>query len=664
VIPEAPILRDLALVLAAALPVVLVFQRLNLPPVVGFLISGIVIGPHGIGLIADTAQVDNLAELGLILLLFVIGIEMSVGDLLRLGRVVVWSGTLQVIATAAALLGIARLFAVPPAGALVLGFLAAHSSTAIVLKTLADRGELDAPHGRIALGILLVQDLALIPMVLLTRVLSADVALGWGAAGGLVLQAGVAVAAIVVASRLLIPAMLRQIVRLRNRELFTGSIVLCCVGTAWLAAQFGLSLALGALVAGLVISESEYSHQALADILPFRDALNSVFFISIGMLVHSDALYQRLGPLVAAGVGLMLLKALVGVGILLPFQHAARVALLTGLTLAGLGELSFVLARLALSGGLLSGPLYQDVVTVAVLTMLGTPFVIRSAPAIAAVLDRLLGARTAPAPAGPGPPGGHVLIVGFGLNGQNLAHVLQQTGIPYVIVELNPDLVARARARGDNALYGDATRPNVLAQAGAARAHVIVVAISDPVATRRIVRLSRQQNPHAAIIVRTRYVSELDDLRRLGATEVIPEEYETSVEIFARVLRRLRVPRNVINVQVDLVRQQGYRMLRGLDLPRQTLDQLGQILAATTTETFLVPQGSPAAGQTIRQIQLRRSIGVTIIAVIRDGLPRTNPSPDWQIAAGDVLVMLGSHAQLDHAMTFLTGPAAAEQVPE
>ena len=661
--PEAPILRDLALVFAAALPVVLVFQRLNLPPVVGFLISGIVIGPHGIGLIADTAQVDNLAELGLILLLFVIGIEMSFGDLLRLGRVVVWSGTLQVVATTAVALGVARLLGVAPAPAVVLGFLAAHSSTAIVLKTLADRGELDAPHGRIALGILLIQDLALIPMVLLTRLLSADVALSWQAMGALVLQAGAAVAAIVVAARLLIPALLRQIVRLRSRELFTGTIVLCCVGTAWLAAQFGLSLALGALVAGLVISESEYSHQALADIVPFRDALNSIFFISIGMLVHSGALYLRWGPLLATAAGVMLLKALVGVGVLLPFQQAARVALMTGLTLAGLGELSFVLARLAVSAGLLSAAHYEEVVTVAVLTMLGTPFVIRAAPAVATLLDRFLGARIASAPAGPAPPDGHVLIVGFGLNGQNLAHVLQQTGIPYLIVELNPDLVARARARGDGVLYGDATRPNVLAKAGAAHANVIVVAISDPVATRRIVGLSRQQNPHAAIIVRTRYVSELDELRRLGATEVIPEEYETSVEIFARVLRRLRVPRNVINVQVDLVRQQGYRMLRGLDLPRQTLDQLGQILAATTTESFLVPQGSPAAGQTIRSIQLRRSIGVTIIAVIRDGVPTTNPSPDWQIAAGDVMVMLGSHAQLDHATTFLTGPPSPDQAP-
>jgi CPA2 family monovalent cation:H+ antiporter-2 len=230
---------------------------------------------------------------------------------------------------------------------------------------------------------------------------------------------------------------------------------------------------------------------------------------------------------------------------------------------------------------------------------------------------------------------------------------LKQTGLPYRIIELNSDHVAAARQQGEPISFGDATRPEVLHKAGVDAAHVVVVAISDPVATRRVVALTRQSNRDVPIIVRTRHVAEIEDLHRLGATEVIPEEFETSVEIFARVLRRLRVPRNVIGLQVDLIRQQGYSMLRGLQLPRQTLDQLDQILAATTTETFMVRDASPAIGVSIRDLKLRRITGVTIIAVVRNGQPFTNPPPEFVIAAGDILVLLGNHAQLDQALTQL-----------
>ena len=333
---------------------------------------------------------------------------------------------------------------------------------------------------------------------------------------------------------------------------------------------------------------------------------------------------------------------------------------MTALSLAQVGELSFVLARVALPAGLIVPVEYQAFVAVAVLTMLAAPFLIHAAARVSYAPQDLLPAATAATPLPQRAARHHVLVVGYGLNGENLAHVLQQTGLQYVILEMDPERVVAARQNGEPVLFGDGTRLEVLRQAGAATAHVIVVAISDPVATRRIVALSRQLNAQAPIIVRTRYVAEMDDLRRLGATEVIPEEFETSVEIFARVLRRLRVPRNVITLQVDLIRRQGYSMLRGLDLPRQTLDQLGQILAATTTESFMVPKSSPAVGRSIRELQLRKMTGVTIIAVVRDGKPLTNPSPDEVIEAGDILVMVGNHAQLDQAMTRLGASEAAE----
>ena len=660
---EGILLRDLVVLFAAALPIVVVFQRLRVPTVVGFLVAGVVIGPHGAGLIADTAEVDSLAALGVVPLLFVVGLELSFRQLAHQRRIVLVSGALQVLLTGGLAAAAALAAGFPMTESVVIGFVLVHSSTVVVLQLLAQRGDLDAPHGRIAVGILLVQDLSLVPMILLTRLLATPAAASWLAIVLVLAKAAAAIGIIVLLALLVMPAVLQYVVRLRSRELFTGAIVLFCLGTAWLASQFGLSLALGALIAGLVISESEYSHQAVADILPFRDAFNSIFFISIGMLLRVDFLRDHFVGVVGLAAGVMLFKALVLPLAILPVYRSLRVALLAAMSLAAVGELSFVLARFAQPLGLLPSEHSEWFIAVAVLTMLISPFVIHAAPALTTRLLALLGAGgAAHAPEREGARN-HVLIVGYGLNGENLAHVLRQTGLTYLILELNPERTAAARSRGEPVLYGDATRPAVLAEAGVGRAHVIVVAISDRLATRRIVALARQHNPQVPIIVRTRYVAEMDDLQRLGATEVIPEEFETSVEIFARVLRRLRVPRNVITLQIDLIRQQGYSMLRGVALPRQTLDQLGDILAATTTESFMVPRASPAVGRSIRDLQLRKQTGVTIIAVVRGGQPLTNPAPEQEIQSGDILVMVGDHAQLDQALARLGGGLATEAPP-
>jgi CPA2 family monovalent cation:H+ antiporter-2 len=241
------------------------------------------------------------------------------------------------------------------------------------------------------------------------------------------------------------------------------------------------------------------------------------------------------------------------------------------------------------------------------------------------------------------------------LNGENLARVLRATGIPFVVVELDPRRTRAARVENAPVIYGDATKPQVLRAAGVDRAQVVVIAISDAAATRRIVSHVRHLAPEVPIIVRTRYVAEIEELRRLGATEVIPEEFETSVEIFARVLRRLRVPRNIINAQIDLIRSEGYSMLRGVELPRQTLDQLDAILAATLTESFLVARDSPICGMTLRDLRIRKETGATVIAIVRDGKPITNPPPDEPIRGGDILVLVGSHEQLDRALQLLEG---------
>lgn len=654
------LLTDFLLILAVALPIAVVFTRLQLPSLVGFLVAGAVIGPHGLALIHASQTVDAMAEVGLILLLFVVGLELSLGQVLQLGGRIMLAGVGQLVLTGVLVAMVVRTAGGSATAAALAAFVVVHSSTAIVLKVLADRRELDALHGRICLGIVLIQDLSLLPLMLVLRAMGTAEGWTWSALLALALQAVLALVAIVVVARLVLPAVLRRVADMRSREVFTGTIVVVALGTAWLAGQLGLSLAVGALLAGLVISESEYSHAVVADVLPFRDTLNSIFFISVGMLVPLPAVAANLPFFVGAAALVLAGKAVVVFALVRLLYGSGRVAFHAAVALASMSELAFVLLRAAVDWGLVDAAGYEQFVAVAVLTMLPTPFFMSWSDRVWAWWERRTAGETAPAAAARPAAPAHVVIVGFGLNGENLARVLRATGIPLVVVELDPRRAHAAQYDGAPVIFGDATKPQVLRAAAVERAQVVVIAISDAAATRRIVAHVRHLAPDVPIIVRTRYVAEIEELRRLGATEVIPEEFETSVEIFARVLRRLRVPRNIIQAQIDLVRSEGYRMLRGLALPRATLDQLDSILAATTTESFLVTRDSPLVGRTLRDLRLRKDTGATVIAIVRHGTPRTNPQPDEPLQAGDILVLVGAHEQLDRALQVLQGDAKGQ----
>ncbi|HEU4767696.1 MAG TPA: NAD-binding protein, partial [Pyrinomonadaceae bacterium] len=433
-------------------------------------------------------------------------------------------------------------------------------------------------------------------------------------------------------------------------------IVLLCFGTSWLTLQFGLSLALDAFIAGMVLSESEYSHQIIADILPFRDVFNSLFFISIGMLLSLSALAANIGTVVLWVTGLVILKALLALAVVRVLGYSLRVATMTAIGLAQIGEFSFILAKTGVSQGLLNEVDYQRFLAASIISMIAAPFLIKAAPRIGYFLQSWLGPSSALEPVVPSfEPGeedlrGHVLIVGYGLNGRNLAKVLRRTKVPYLILELNADSVRSARAEGERVIYGDATRREVLQHVGIQEGRILVLAISDPVATRHTVWLGREMNPDIHIIVRTRYMTEITDLRQLGADEVIPEEFETSIEIFSRVLKELGVPRHLIQHQVAAVRDEGYEMLRLPSLPLVDLAEISAALGAVSTESFLVPPDSPAAGKTIGELKLRTKTGVSVIAVMHDGSAEVNPGPETMIDSDDVVVLLGSPEKIDRAI--------------
>ncbi len=662
--PEVHFLEELLIVLATTISIVFLFQKMRVPAIVGFLLAGVVIGPGGLGLIEKVNQVETLADIGVVLLLFTIGIEFRLETILAMKRRIILAGFLQVLLTILAVVGIALALRASLGIGVFYGFLVTMSSTAIVLRAFQERGEINALHGRLASGTLLFQDLCIVPMMLTVPFLG-----GSGEGYGLAIlwamvKSLLALALIVWTARKVLPWLLRHMAPARNREIFVLFIILVCLGTAWLASMAGLSLALGALIAGLVISESELSHQVVADVLPLRDCFSGIFFISIGMLLDPRSLGQ---DWLTPALGLLALVSLKMLVIILVFwwlYRSLRLGIILGLSLAQIGEFSFILAKAGIGYQLLSASEEQTFLAASILSMILTPFLIQSGQGIAARVSGAAGSRlsaeslTDPAPKQSGAED-HVVIVGYGLNGQNLARVLRESGIPYRVLELDPELVREGIAVGEPITFGDGTRTEILDQIRIDRARVLVIAISDPAATARIVSQARRLRRDIDIIVRTRYVAEIERLYRLGANQVIPEEFETSVEIFARVLQEYHVPRNVIALQVDLIRKEHYGTLRGLRLQGKQLDELNQYLVGTTTDIFSVPNGSLLVGRSLREIDLRERSGVTLIAAVRDGKPLHNPGPEFVLEAGDRLVLLGDHKALDEAAQIISPRADA-----
>ena len=647
-------LRDVVLLLAASIPIVFVCHRVGVPSLVGFLLTGILLGPEGTGWVQDAEVVERLGQAGAILLLFAIGLELSVAELARLGWRVLLAGVGQILLMGCLAFGFARIAGWAGPSAVLLSFILVHSSTVVALKLFADRGQLDAPQGRVATGILVLQDLSVVPIVLLIPLLGKPEGIDLSEIARALGTACVVVVGIVALARVVLPALLREAAGLGLRELFTVTVVLICLGTAWLAESMSLSLEVGALIAGLVLSDSDYSHQVFADMAPLRDVFASLFFISIGMHLGYEFLMTHAVEVLLGAAGLMLGKILIFLVLLLPVLGSLRLALVVAVGLSQLGELAIILLQIAGPTGLFPPGAQELLVGIAVITFGVSPLLLGPAERLGLWWQRRRG-TTLDSLADEPPVDGHVVILGYGLNGRNLAKVLRETGVPYRVAALNPARVAEARSRGEHVVFGDATSREVLETLAVSRASIVVIAISDAVASQRATGLVRELNASAAILVRTRYVTEMEPLRALGADEVIPEEFETSVEIFARVLRRLHIPRNVIDLQISLIRQDGYEMLRGLDLPGQGLRDVQKLLVAAMTETYLVEPDSAGIGRTIRDLQLREQTGVTLIAVVRGGLPSANPDPDFRIEEEDVLVLLGDHAGLERAFQVLGG---------
>jgi len=646
------LIEDLAVLLLVSLPINLFFHKIKLPSVMGYLVAGILIGPYGLKLISDVASVKELAEIGVILLLFVIGLEFSLGRLLKNLASVIGVGSLQLGGTTALGWFIFSEMGFQQNQSIALGLIVALSSTAIVMKMITDRAEIDTLHGKLCIGTLLFQDLCVVPIMLLLPLLAQTQVISGTDLVLAMFKSLTAVVLIFFLSRLIVPKALVWVARVGNKEHLTLSVLFLILATGWASQKLGLTLAMGALIAGMIIAESEYSHQIVLDILPLRDYFSSIFFISVGMLLQVQVFIDSIWVCLALSIGVVLIKGCLAGLACLGVRMPLRISFVVGMRLAQVGEFSLILSGMALDQGLFDAHQYQILLIVSILSMLFAPLMIQASTALSIrIFSKWKHEETDPVEELDLKE--HVIIVGYGLGGRTLAQVLLETQIPFLVLDLDGEQVKRALTEDIKTHYGDCTQEEILRRAGLKEARMIVFSIPDYTATEKAVRLARKMNDRINIMVRTRLTAQVEELKLAGADEVIPEEFETSIEIFSRVLRDYRIPNNIIEQQVELIRLEGYSMFRGLSLNTASLKKFSTYLTATLTESYLVFEGNWACEKLLAEIDITALTGAVVIAVVRKNKPHPNPGSDFVILSGDILILFGSHIQLDRAITYL-----------
>ena len=648
-----PILNELVVLVIIAALGAAIFERLRLPSIAGFLVAGAAVGPSGLGLVSDPEAVQRVAEFGVVFLLFEIGLELPVDRLHQLLRSGLVAGALQVLGTVAVVALAAAGLGVPGRTALVLGALVAMSSTALVIRVLADRGEIDAPHGQVAVAVLLFQDLCIVPFLLAVPILATEGPIEPWPVLVATATAAVALGLFFAAARFVVPRVLDAASRVRSREVFSLAAVVVVLGAALAAEEMGLTLAVGAFLAGLAANATAYGPQLYAEVLPLRGILLGIFFTAVGMLLDLGSAAEHIEMValfIVAAVGLKAGIATLAVRAVL--RAGPGVAARAGLALAQTGEFSFVLAGSAGAAGLLPGGLGPAFIAASVVSLVATPFLVSFGPALSRVRrGQALAAVEPPEGEDSDAQQGHVVLIGHGMVGSNVARVLDAIDVSYAGVDSNPANVEDARARGKLIVWGDATRPGLLEQLGIARARLVVVAINDPVSTLNVVELVRRLVPNARILARTRYVRDVDALEQAGAARVVAEELEGAIDLVSQVLHEFAIPEGAVARFCEELRDEGYALLQAP--PALGLDPwLAELLDQVDTEWIEVPEG-PASGASLAGLDWRSRTGGSVLAVDRGGVTVPNPEPEMVLWAGDRVLVFGGAEAVSRAREIL-----------
>jgi CPA2 family monovalent cation:H+ antiporter-2 len=647
----ASVLTQLLILLAFSVLVVAAFRRFELPPILGYLAVGLLLGPSMLGLAASGGITQALAEFGVVFLVFTLGLEFSLPRMLVMKREVLGLGGGQVVITTALFASVFWLLGLPPLAATILGGALAMSSTAIAIRQLTEQLELNLTHSRYAIGILLFQDLAFVPLLALENAVQGQTTFEPAVIAGAVLRGSVALLIVLAGGRWLLRPLFHEIGKARSTELFTLAVLLVALASAWATHAAGLSLALGAFLAGMILAETEYRHQIETVIRPFRDILLGLFFITVGTLLDLHLVFDRFLLVVVLVLVLLTVKTVVVTVLARLLEGQWYYALRGGLVVAQGGEFGFALLTLVLNDRLVAPDMLQPLLAATVLSMgLGALMIRHNARLADAILRRKgvsqnelqleLNATQAAARRD------HVVVCGFGRVGQNVARVLERQGFEYIALDLDPRRIREARQGGDPVIFGDSADPHILEAVGIEHCKVLVITFASPDVSLRILHSVRALRPDLPVLVRTQDDTKLDELQLAGATEVVPETLEASLMLVSHLLLLLKVPLSRVIKTVDDIRTDRYAMLRRVFRrdDARPLDETHSLRGEL--HTIVLPRGANAAGKTIGALNLD-AIEVTITAIRRDGIVGRQPEPETVLRDGDVIVMYGTPEALE-----------------
>jgi monovalent cation:H+ antiporter-2, CPA2 family len=652
---EFTILKDILIIFALSTLVNYSFTKIKIPSIVGYLLTGVLAGPHFTGVISNIENIEVLAEIGVVLLLFTIGLEFSLKHLIKIRKIVFWGGFLQFSLTTLIILSISRIYNLDFRGALFVGFLTALSSTAVVLKILQDRSEVTSNYGRTVLGVLIFQDLILVPLLLFIPIIGGESTNIMNKVLWMGIKSLVIILFVIFGNKWFMNRLLHAIAMTKNQELFLMSILLICLSVAFLTAELGMSLAFGAFLAGLMISESEYSHNAFGHIIPFKDTFSSFFFVSIGMLLNLQFVIDNIAIVLATVTMVILVKMFVASGTAFMLGHTFRGVVLVGLSLAQVGEFSFILVKMGQDYRIISDYYYQLFLAVAVITMSVSPFLIMVArplsnavmhlPLPKKLIEGLFPLKQIEIPE----LKNHLVLIGKDSRSLSMSVMARHVKIPYISIIFDPAVVKEKQQKGETVIYGDAQNLPILEKAHIKTANVIVVSIGDVVTAMSVTEKVRQLNRHASIIVRTRQIDDAEDLYKMGATQVLPEEFETAIEMFERVLNKFLMPRDEIEVTIGRIRKNNYGLVR--DLKKRPRRSILSQLPNLEISALKVAENSPVADHTLAEMEFRGTYGVTVVAIKRKEKIIDHPGPRTSILKDDIVYILGKQDQTAHAVS-------------
>lgn len=642
---ELVILKDIVIIFAFATAVNYLFTKIRIPTIIGYLLTGIAVGPSLLGVIESPHEIEFMAEIGIILLMFTIGLEFSLNHLIKIRNIVFFGGFIQLVFTAGVTALFAHMYNMSWGSAVFIGFLTALSSTALVLKILQERGEVTSNYGRTVVGILIFQDIILIPLILLTPMLGGETAdigaklLGMGSKTLFIM------ALVYVGHRWIMPRVLHLIALTKNQELFLMSILLVCLAVALLTSQLGMSLAFGAFLGGLMISRSEYSQDAFSHLIPFKDTFTSFFFVSVGMLLDLSFVAQNIVLVLATVLLVIAIKTIVAGGTAFLLGHTFRGTIVVGLAMAQIGEFSFILAKTGQTYQIMTDYYYQLFLAVTIVSMAASPFLITIAKPTANLLlklpiPRVLIKGLFPLQEIEVPKmQNHIVLIGKDSRSLNLSRMANHMKLPYVSIVFDPASARARQLKGEMVVYGDAMNEPILRKAYIETAEIVVVSIGDAITALGVIEKVRTLNKHAYIVVRSKHVSDIEDLYEMGADQVIPEEFETAIELFERILKKLLIPKGEIETAISRIRDYNYGIFREKEENNTFIltDEIPdiEIVALRAGDYQLFP------GNSLKEIHLRKEFGLSVVAAKRGDKIFENPGSGFVFETDDVLYILG-----------------------